>query len=105
MGHRKAAAAARGTDVTTVLIMRLYIANNAPNSVQAVANLEAICKEFLKDAYKLEIIDVLEFPQRALADGVVVTPSLSKVSPTPTAKVIGNLSDKSSVLRALGLPR
>jgi len=106
MSRRKAqAAVTTASDVTTILVMRLYIANNAPNSVQAVANLEAICKEYLKDAYKLEIIDVLEFPQRALADGVVVTPSLSKLSPSPTAKVIGNLSDKGRVLRALGIPK
>ena len=64
--------------VTTVVVMRLYIANNAPNSVRAVANLEAICKEHLKDQFKLEIIDVLEYPQRALADGILVTPSLDQ---------------------------
>lgn len=105
MTQKKAQPAAAVTDVTTILVMRLYVANSAPNSLQAVANLEAICKEYLKDAYKLEIIDVLEFPQRALADGVVVTPSLSKLSPSPVAQVIGNLSDKGSVLRALGIPR
>ena len=88
---------------TTVVVMRLYIANNAPNSVQAVANLEAICREHLKDAFKLEIVDVLEYPQRALADGILVTPSLAKVSPSPVTRVIGNLSDKASVLRALGI--
>ena len=88
---------------TTVVVMCLYIANSAPNSVRAVANLEAICKEYLKDNFKLEIIDVLEYPLRALADGVVVTPSLAKMSPSPAAKIVGNLSDKSSVLRALGI--
>ena len=87
----------------TVVGLCLYIANNAPNSLRAVANLEAICKEYLKDAYKLEIIDVLEFPQRALADGVLVTPSLAKVAPAPAVRIVGNLSDKSSVLRALGI--
>jgi circadian clock protein KaiB len=89
--------------VTTVVVMRLYIADNAPNSVRAVANLEAICKEHLKDKFKLEIIDVLEYPQRALADGILVTPSLTKVSPSPAAKVVGNLSNRSSVLNALGI--
>ena len=89
--------------VTTVVVMRLYIASSAPNSVKAIANLEAICKQHLQDGYKLEIIDVLEFPKRALADGIVVTPSLAKLSPSPAAKVVGNLSDRSSVLHALGL--
>jgi circadian clock protein KaiB len=89
--------------VTTVVVMRLYIAGRAPNSVKAIANLEAICRQHLKDSYKLEIVDVCEHPRRALDDGVLVTPSLTKLSPTPGANVIGNLSDTSSVLAALGV--
>lgn len=88
---------------TTVIVLRLYIANNAPNSVRAMANLEAICLEHLKDAFKLEIIDVLEHPRRALDDGIVVTPSLARVAPAPVRRVFGTLSDKRSVLRALGI--
>lgn len=89
--------------VTTMITMRLYVAGGAPNSVQAIANLEAICREHLKEGYKLEIVDVVEQPLRALADGVVVTPSLTKLSPSPAANVVGNLSDSSSLLRALGI--
>jgi circadian clock protein KaiB len=103
MRRKKAKRSASGPAVTTVVVLRLYIANNAPNSVRAVANLAAICKEHLEDKFKLEIIDVLETPLRALADGILVTPSLTKVSPSPTAKIVGNLSDKSSVLHALGI--
>ena len=101
--RKKTKRSASGPAVTTVVVMRLYIANNAPNSVRAVANLHAICEEHLKDHFKLEIIDVLEYPLRGLADGVLVTPSLVKVSPLPTANVVGNLSDKGKVLLALGL--
>jgi circadian clock protein KaiB len=101
--RKKTKRGASGAAVTTVVVMRLYIANNAPNSVRAVANLAAICKEHLKDKFKLEIIDVLEYPLRALADGILVTPSLAKLAPSPAAKVVGNLSDKSSVLHALGI--
>lgn len=88
---------------TTAVAMVLYITDSGPNSVRAVANLEAICKEHLKDNFRLEIIDVLQYPLRALADGIVVTPSLAKLSPLPAATVVGNLSDKSGVLRALGI--
>ena len=86
-----------------LLVMRLYVANNAPNSVRAVANLAAICKEYLQDKFTLEIIDVLEHPLRALADGVLVTPSLAKVSPLPAAKIVGDLGERSTVLHALGV--
>jgi len=89
--------------VTTVVVMRLYVAGRAPNSVKAIANLEAICRRYLRDGYKLEVVDVCEHPHRALADGVIVTPSLAKLSPGPTSNVIGDLSDTGSVVAALGL--
>ena len=89
--------------VATVVVLRLYIADSAPNSARAVANLAAICKEHLGDRFELEIIDVLEYPQRAWADGIIVTPSLTKISPSPLARIVGNLSDTNSVLHALGI--
>jgi circadian clock protein KaiB len=85
------------------VVMALYITDSGPNSDRAVANLEAICKEHLRGNFQLEIIDVLQHPLRALADGVVVTPSLAKLFPLPAATVVGNLSDKSGLLRALGI--
>ena len=88
---------------STAVVMVLYITDSGPNSVRAVANLEAICKEHLQDNFRLEIIDVLEYPLRALSDGIVVTPSLAKLFPLPAATVVGNLSDRSGVLRALGI--
>ena len=103
MARKRAKADAAGVPVTTVVVMCLYVAGRAPNSVKAIANLEAICRRYLKDGYKLEIVDVCEHPRRALADGVVVTPSLAKLLPAPVSHVIGNLSDTGSVLAALGL--
>jgi circadian clock protein KaiB len=91
------------TAVAAVVVMQLYVAGGAPNSVAARANLEAICRQHLKGNYQLEIVDVFEQPLRALADGVIVTPSLIKLSPPPAARVVGNLSDQSKVLLALGL--
>ena len=85
------------------MVLRLYISRNAPNSLRAAANLAAICTEYLEDKFRLEIVDVLEYPLRALADGILVTPSLTKISPSPAAKIVGNLSDKGNVLHALGI--
>lgn len=90
-------------EFTTVVVLRLYVAGGAPNSVQALANLEAICAEYLKDGHQLEVVDVLEDPRRAMAAGVLVTPSLTKLSPQPVAQLVGNLSDKLKVVLALGL--
>jgi circadian clock protein KaiB len=103
MNRRKKTPKATAAEGATVVVLRLYVAGGAPNSVQAIANLEAICQEHLKDGHRLEVVDVLEHPRRAMAEGVLVTPSLAKLSPLPVANVIGNLSNKAKVLLALGL--
>ena len=60
-------------------------------------------RDSLKDGHRLEVVDVIEDPRRAMADGVLVTPSLIKLSPGPAAQVVGNLSDRKRLLLALGL--
>ncbi len=103
MSRKQKIPKARAADTETVVVLRLYIAGGAPNSLQAIANLEAICQEYLQGGHKLEVVDVLENPSRAMSEGVLVTPSLAKLSPLPAANVIGNLSDRAKVLLALGL--
>jgi circadian clock protein KaiB len=44
---------------------------------------------------------VLKYPRRALADGVVVTPTLIRLLPLPVQRVVGDLSDTSQVLSTL----
>lgn len=85
-------------------LFRLYLAGGAPNSVRALANLYAICRQHYPESHHIEIIDVLREPLRALAEAILVTPTLVKVSPAPELQIIGNLSDEAEVLRALGLP-
>lgn len=83
---------------------RLYIAGDGPNSARAVANLQQICEEHLAGKYTVETVDVLVENGRALADGVLLTPLLVKLSPLPLRKIIGNLSAREAVLQAIGLP-
>ena len=83
------------------LRLRLYVAGNAPNSLVAVANARAICDAHFASMHDLEIVDLLEEPLRALADGIIVTPTLVKLFPLPILKVIGTLSATRQVLLAL----
>jgi len=83
------------------LRLRLYVAGGAPNSVRAIANARAICEEHFAASHELEIVDLLEHPNRAQADGIVVTPTLLKLSPLPVQRVVGSLSDTTQVLLAL----
>jgi circadian clock protein KaiB len=89
--------------MSTRFSFRLYVAGESPNSVQAIINLKALCREYLPERHDIEIVDVLREPKRALADGVALTPMLVKLSPAPIRKIVGNLSQREPVLLALGL--
>ncbi len=82
---------------------RLYIAGNAPNSLQAISNIKRITDQYLSGKYNVEIIDVLKEPLRTLEDSIYVTPTLIRLFPEPHCKIIGSLSDENQVLLALGL--
>jgi len=82
---------------------RLYVAGDALNSVQAVANLAALCRTHLPDRHEIEIVDVFREAKRALADGIFMTPTLVKLAPAPARKIVGTLSQTQTVLQALGL--
>ena len=83
---------------------RLYVAGDAQNSAQAVTNLTAFCKAYLRDRHAIEIVNVFREPKRALEDGILMTPTLMKLAPRPAPKrIVGTLSQTAPVLQALGL--
>jgi circadian clock protein KaiB len=81
---------------------RLYVVGNAPNSLQAVANLNTLCRTHLPDQCDIEVVDVLREPRRALSDGVFMTPMLLTLEPLPPRRIVGTLSRPEQVLLALG---
>jgi circadian clock protein KaiB len=83
------------------LQLRLYIAGNAPNSLRAIANARAICDEHFASGHEIEIVDLFRHPRRGLEDRILVTPTLLKLLPLPTQRLIGDLSDTKQVLLTL----
>lgn len=83
--------------------LRLYVAGNAPNSMAARRNLDALLASCAPGTYDLEVIDCLIEPARTLADGIVVTPTLRKLDPKPETTVIGTLANPQHLRDAIGL--
>jgi circadian clock protein KaiB len=91
----------KATRAKPELVLRLYIAGNAPNSLRATANARAVCEAHFAGRHTLEIVDMIQHPQRAAADGVIVTPTLLRLWPQPVRRVIGDLRDATQVLLTL----
>jgi circadian clock protein KaiB len=88
---------------TSVFSFRLYVAGDGQNSARAIANITTLCQARLAGRHEIEVIDVFGQPQRALADGIVMTPTLMRMEPGPVRRVIGTLQEPDQVAAALGL--
>jgi circadian clock protein KaiB len=82
-------------------VIRLYVAGESPNSVIALSNLKPAIAHLAEGEIAVEVIDVLRHPERGLKDGILVTPTLIRVSPLPQQRVVGNLRDRAVLLAAL----
>ena len=92
------------TDAHPIHQLRLYVAGDAQNSLEALANLREICDKHLGGACTIDVVDVFLHPARALQDGIFMTPTLVKLWPGVPRTVVGTLSDIETVLQALELP-
>src|SRR5579862_5957102 len=81
----------------------LYVAGQTPKSIRAFENLEVLCEKHLKGLYRIEVIDLLEHPDRARGDQIVAIPTLVIKLPPPVRKIIGDLSNADQALVGLAL--
>jgi circadian clock protein KaiB len=85
------------------LSLRLFVAGNSPDSAIAVANLKALFPKGASHEVEMEIVDVQHEPERAARDGIMVTPTLLKLSPAPRVRVLGTLKNREALLSLLGI--
>jgi circadian clock protein KaiB len=78
--------------------LRLYVAGATPKSLAAIVNLKKICEVHLAGRFSIEIIDLVQAPERASVDQIVALPTLVRRLPEPLRRVIGDLSKTDDVL-------
>lgn len=84
--------------------LRLYVAGSTPRSMLAVKNIRNICERHLTGLYDLEVIDIYQHPEAAAGAQIIAAPTLIKLSPEPSRRAIGDLSNEHKVLTTLSLP-
>lgn len=85
------------------LSLRLFVASDSPDSAIAIANLERLFPNGEDGAVDIEIVDVQRDPARAARDGIMVTPTLLKMSPSPACRILGNLNNRAALQRVLAI--
>ncbi len=84
-------------------ILKLYVAGMAISSMKAIDNLSQLREKYHESIAEIKIIDIHQFPELALSEQIIATPTLIRVSPLPIKRLLGDLSDKSKVILTLGL--
>lgn len=109
--RRKASRSTRGSPATAGepggvperYELRLYVTGATARSLRAIANVKAVCEEYLKGRYRLEIVDVYQRPACVRSDQIVAVPTLVRKCPVPLRLLVGDLSRTEQVLHGLGL--
>ena len=84
-------------------VLRLYVTGATSRSRRAIVNINAICHDHLQGRYNLEVIDIHQKPALARDEQIVAAPTLIRQLPLPLRRIIGDLSDRDSVLFGLDL--
>lgn len=86
---------------TEKIVLKLYITGATHHSMRAVQNLQGLCKNYLKDKYELDIIDVYQQPYLAKEQQIIAAPTLIKIQPLPVRRIVGDMSDTEKILSIL----
>jgi len=81
----------------------LYIAGSAHGAAKTIAQVQRLLDDKFDGNFELQIIDILKKPYQAGEAGIFATPTLIKVQPQPTRKVVGRFKDAKAVFAALGI--
>jgi len=100
---RDAAAHAAQSPPGDRYVLRLYITGMSARSQRAVANLQAVCDEYLDGRYDLEVIDIYQQPALTKGEQIIAAPTLVKKLPLPMRRIIGDMSNRERVLFGLDL--
>lgn len=84
-------------------IFALYTAGHGPNSIRAIGQVKRLLEKELHGAYELNIVDILKDPLHAQSYGVMAAPTLVRIVPKPTRRIVGDLDDSDSVMEQLDL--
>jgi circadian clock protein KaiB len=81
----------------------LYIAGKTPHCMLTLVNLKNFCDQYIPKQYVIEVIDLLEHPERAQIDDIIAIPTIVKLLPEPKRCMIGDFSNHALMLMKLGI--
>ena len=81
----------------------LFVAGDGPLAAGPEATARKLLERYYAGVYELEVVDILTSPRRAETHSIIATPTLLRLDPAPTLRLIGDMSNTARVVTLLGL--
>lgn len=84
---------------------RLFVVGDSPAGKRARHNFQKLREQLFEDEVELEleVVDILQHPERAEKDRIVAAPALMRVAPLPVFKIVGDLTSSAHLRGFFGL--
>jgi circadian clock protein KaiB len=81
----------------------VYVVEGYQSCQAALRNLTDLCERYFPGRYSIDIIDIGADVAAAVRDNVLAVPTVVRVEPLPPLKIVGDLSDRETCRRLLGI--
>ena len=86
------------SDNSSSYVLRLFIKGDCATAEKTLSSIHQILEQGLGSPYTLKVIDINKNPQQAVDNHIYVTPTLVRVSPKPTRRIVGQFDDIQRIL-------
>lgn len=82
-------------------VLRLYVSGHSLATLRTLEKLHQLLERASEYPYTLKVIDVLKHPEQAEVDQISATPTLIRIWPKPTRRLVGELENVNTILQLL----
>lgn len=92
---------ARSSSEQVGYTFHLFISGKNDTAEQTLNLIHQLLEEGLTSPYTLKVVDICQNPQQAIIHQIFVTPTLIRVAPKPTKRIVGQFDDIPRILKII----
>lgn len=99
--HEKNSLGDTVSDVPQGYVLKLFVSSNHAVTKEILKTLHQFLEKELHHPYTLKVIDISKYPELAESYQISATPTLLRVLPQPTKRIVGKLDDLPRILQII----
>jgi circadian clock protein KaiB len=82
----------------------LFVAESKDTARYRAERLNSVFEKYLQTGYRIELVSLLDSPEKALQYDIIAVPTLIRLKPEPVIRIVGDFTDPCQLMKALGMP-